>query len=194
MKMNVCLMLKAPREGFVKTRLAKDVGPGEAASIYRRLVEWQVRQIPRGWKIFVAFAPDDALEEMRDWLGGGIEFLPQSSGDLGNRLVSALAILPKPLIFLGGDCPSLTSPRLSEAAAVLASTDMVLWPSLDGGYCLLGLSGFIPEIFERINWGTSSVFQQTLARVPPGKDLHTCEPALEDIDDLASWRRCDFEL
>jgi hypothetical protein len=192
--MNVCLMLKAPREGFVKTRLAKDVGPARAVAVYRRLVEWQMRQIPAGWNIYVAFAPDDALDEMRAWLGTGPELFPQSAGDLGDRLASAMARLPTPLIFLGGDCPSLTTERLNEAAGALGSSGVVIWPAVDGGYCLLGLSAVVPQIFEGIAWGTDSVFQQTLERLPSGVELAICEPPLEDVDDVASWERCGFAL
>jgi len=190
--MNLCLMLKAPREGLVKTRLAKDVGFAAAASIYRRLVEWQMSQIPAGWRVFVAYAPDDALDEMRSWLGEDPTFLPQVAGDLGDRLVAVLAQLPRPMIFLGGDCPSLTEARLLEAARALESAGVVIWPSLDGGYCLIGCSAFLPELFQGIAWSTSTVLEETLDRLPVGVDLALLEPPLEDIDDLSAWKRCEL--
>jgi len=65
----VVAMLKAPRAGFVKTRLAQDVGPAAAATVYRRLVERQMIAIPHGWRVEVHFAPADAALEMQSWLG-----------------------------------------------------------------------------------------------------------------------------
>jgi len=53
----VCLLLKAPRSGTVKTRLARDIGSQQATMIYRALVEHQARAIPEGWDVTVHFAP-----------------------------------------------------------------------------------------------------------------------------------------
>lgn len=193
-EIHVCLMLKAPREGFVKTRLAREVGAAEAVTIYRRLVAHQLREIPAGWHRHVAFAPDSAAVEMREWLGPELDCFPQSSGTLGDRLTAAMDRLPTPVIFLGGDCPSLTSDRLLHAADALKSADLVIWPAVDGGYCLIGFAERVPEVFEGITWGTGSVFEETLARVPRGVRLEVCEPPLEDVDDLAAWRRRSAEI
>ncbi|MDX2080595.1 MAG: TIGR04282 family arsenosugar biosynthesis glycosyltransferase [Terrimicrobiaceae bacterium] len=182
-------MLKAPREGFVKTRLAKDVGQVEAVKIYRRLVEHQLQQIPSDWTTHVAYAPDDAAAEMPAWLGPEIQYFPQSPGTLGDRLIAALAQLPKPVIFLGGDCPALDTDRLLAAATALESADVVIWPAVDGGYCLIGLAKDLPEVFEKITWGTESVLEETLVQIPTGARVHLCQPPLEDIDDLPSWER-----
>jgi len=187
--MNVCLMLKAPRPGFVKTRLARDLGDDEATAAYRLLVEAQMRALPAAWDVRVAFAPDNAAAEMREWLGSGLNYFPQCDGDLGDRLTHAAQTIPGPLIFLGGDCPELTTSRLEAAATELESADIVIWPALDGGYCLLGIKKLIPEIFQEIAWGTETVFRETLARIPTGLSVRQMSPALEDVDDLASWQR-----
>ncbi len=187
--MNVCLMLKAPRPGFVKTRLARDLGDDEATAAYRSLVEVQMRALPAAWDVHIAFAPDDAAAEMRDWLGSRPDYFPQCDGDLGDRLTYVAQTITGPLIFLGGDCPELTTTRLEAAATELESADIVIWPALDGGYCLLGIKKLIPDIFQEIAWGAETVFRETLARIPEGLSVRQMSPALEDVDDLASWQR-----
>ena len=182
-------MLKAPRAGYVKTRLAAGIGSAGALDAYRKLVETQMRALPKDWSTLIAFAPSDAEEEMRQWLGPSPGYFAQCEGDLGRRLDRAAQDLGRPLLFLGGDCPQLTTSRLHEAAAALATHDVVIWPALDGGYCLLGLQGVCPEIFEGISWGKGTVFRETLERVPANLRVRVMEPPLEDVDDLPSWER-----
>jgi len=182
-------MLKAPRAGFVKTRLARDIGETDSLAAYRVLVERQMAALPEDWTAFVSFAPQDAEDEMQSWLGPHVQYLPQCDGDLGTRLDHVARKLAGPLIFLGGDCPALTRSRLIEAAEALESTDLVIWPAEDGGYCLLGFRHRIPEIFSGVSWGTESVLQETLDRIPVGVTLRVMSPPLEDVDDLPSWQR-----
>ena len=144
---NVALILKAPRPGQVKTRLASSIGAERASRVYRALVEHQLAEIPASWRIVIHFAPSDAEAEMRTWLEGlsrrGIDFISQPDGDLGVRLISAMdhgfASGADLVFFLGGDCPGTTRSYLKEAEAALAKTDMVITGALDGGYVLLGL-------------------------------------------------------
>jgi glycosyltransferase A (GT-A) superfamily protein (DUF2064 family) len=63
-----CLILKGPRIGEVKTRLADAIGVEPATMIYRALVEHQCAEIPSEWEVTVHFTPADAEEEMRCWL------------------------------------------------------------------------------------------------------------------------------
>ena len=144
---NVAILLKAPRPGQVKTRLASSIGAERATRVYRALVEHQLGQVPASWRIAIHFAPSDAEAEMRGWLerlsSRGINFRPQPDGDLGVRLISAMdygfASGADLVLFLGGDCPGITRSYLEEAEAALAKSDMVIAGALDGGYVLLGL-------------------------------------------------------
>ena len=65
----VCLFVKSPRLGEAKTRLARDIGAARAAVIYRALVEHQAAEIPVDWRVAVYFAPSNAGEDMKTWLG-----------------------------------------------------------------------------------------------------------------------------
>jgi glycosyltransferase A (GT-A) superfamily protein (DUF2064 family) len=89
------LILKAPRVGEVKTRLARSMGAERATRIYRALVEHQLVQIPASWRTVIHFAPSNAEAEMHSWLGEKFPlnrpvFVPQPNGDLGSRLISAM--------------------------------------------------------------------------------------------------------
>ncbi len=192
----VCLMLKAPIPGQVKTRLAASIGAEHAARIYRRLVEHQLANIPHRWQIHVCFSPVDALSEMREWLGPKLQYSPQAKGDLGERLVHAVDSVfrsgCKRLIVIGGDCPYLDESTLAQAAKELAKADAVLIPALDGGYCLIGVKAPHPEIFRDIDWSTGVVCAQTEAKIAQaGLTLIILNPPLEDVDDVESWRRAE---
>ena len=192
------LILKAPRAGEVKTRLARSVGAERATRIYRALVEHQLAQIPANWRTVIHFAPSDAEAEMRAWLGtfplNQPDFVPQPNGDLGSRLISAMdhgfASGADCVFFLGGDCPGLTQSYLEEAeAAAFRDADMIIAPARDGGYVLLGLKKPMASIFEGIPWGSETVFAATLhAAIAAGLSFH-CLPPLEDVDDLESCER-----
>ncbi len=196
-RITLCLMLKAPRPGSVKTRLAQDLGAAEAAAVYREMVEIQLTEVPETWAVEVHFSPANSEAEMRAWLAGLLRrdarFFPQPEGDLGARLSAALSgALARgagTVLFAGGDCPDLTRARLEEAATFREAEDVVIIPAHDGGYVLIGLRTAHISVFEDIAWSTSAVFVQTLARVVAAGLRHRALPPLEDVDDLESWRR-----
>jgi rSAM/selenodomain-associated transferase 1 len=69
------------------------------------------------------------------------------------------------VIIIGTDLYDIDDELISEAFNQLNDKDVVIGPAKDGGYYLLGMNHFIPEVFENINWSTSEVFQQTLERI-----------------------------
>jgi uncharacterized protein len=192
-----CLLLKAPREGLVKTRLALDLGFPRATAIYRALVERQLKSLPSEWTVAIHFAPTDAGSELSHWLRPhlpeGSRFIPQSEGDLGVRLNTSVHTEfshgARRLFLLGGDCPELNRSYLDDAAAQLDTHDLVLGPAIDGGYVLLGLKAPHPGLFMKIAWSTSKVLPQTLAAAASLALTTSQLTTLEDVDDLASLKR-----
>ncbi|YCM42703.1 TIGR04282 family arsenosugar biosynthesis glycosyltransferase [Verrucomicrobiaceae bacterium 227] len=189
----VLLFLKAPRPGFVKTRLAVDLGDQDACRIYRRLAEETLSIVPASWAKEVVFTPAEAEEEMKSWLGNGPDFRPQSDGNLGRRLQLASSEAfqsgAASVLLLGGDCPGITSAHLEEAAAVLARGEAVVGPAVDGGYWLLGLPSDLPQVFQNVPWSTSTVLTETLTRLQAlDLPVHHLD-LLEDVDDLSSLTR-----
>lgn len=186
-------MLKAPRPGTVKTRLALEVGASAAATIYRRLVEHQMLAIPRGWQVEVHFSPIDAAGEMRSWLGGAHDYHPQLGEDLGERLTHAIAGAfargGKRVIVIGGDCPGLDEMTLGAASRALDTADVVIGPALDGGYYLIGLKRPAAELFRGIAWSSPTVLESTLSRLREAGLSYARLPAKEDVDDLTSWEK-----
>lgn len=189
----VIAMLKAPRAGWVKTRLAHEIGAEAAAAVYRRLVEHQLVSIPREWRVEIHYAPSDAKAEMQAWLGAHHEYHAQSGRDLGERLVHAIAGAFERgavgLLVIGGDCPTLDAATLHDAWAALKSAEVVIGPALDGGYYLIGLRRPAPELFAEIPWSSPRVFAVTMQRVHAIGLSSALLPAKEDVDDLASLRR-----
>ena len=91
----------------------------------------------------------------------------QEGNDLGSRLANAFDFVLNQhdrAVVIGTDSPDLPVERIQHAFEKLNEADIVLGPTDDGGYYLLGLSRLLPEIFENISWGTDKVLQQTLQR------------------------------
>jgi rSAM/selenodomain-associated transferase 2/rSAM/selenodomain-associated transferase 1 len=189
----VLLFLKAPRPGFVKTRLAADLGEKEACDIYQQLAADSLAQVPADWPVRIHYAPAEAEEEMRFWLGDRPQYHPQPEGDLGHRLTKACEKAfregASSVILLGGDCPDLSAEHLHECALHLSAHRAVIGPAADGGYWLLALPSAQPHLFKDIPWSTSEVLPLTLERLEEANQEHEQLETLEDIDDLASWRR-----
>lgn len=187
------LMLKAPVEGAVKTRLGRDIGAAAATRAYRALVEHQLGQIPPQWHVHICYAPEGVLAAMRAWLGDEHQYSAQTEGDLGERLAAATAQHFErsggPLVILGGDCPYLSRERLIAAAVALESADAVVVPARDGGYCLLALRRAELDVFRSITWSTDAVLAQTRQRLRERGLTATELETAEDVDDGASWQR-----
>jgi rSAM/selenodomain-associated transferase 1 len=187
------LMLKAPRAGFVKTRLAAGIGADAARAAYVAMVEKQAREIPMGWAKAIHFAPADAGEEMRAWLGQSGFFTPQVDGDLGARMGAALSAAWTAgfarAVLLGGDCPWITRELLLRVERELAGCDLVIGPAADGGYYLLGINAGVAPPFAAIDWSTERVLAQTLALAEENRARVCLLPELEDVDDVGAWQR-----
>jgi hypothetical protein len=187
------VLLKAPRPGAVKTRLAQTLGAEAACAAYRQLVGQLLKRIGGIDHVQLRFAPDDAGEEIRPWLRPGWSAAGQGGGDLGERLArtfqDAFAAGARRVVVIGGDCPEIAAQDIEAAWAALARCDLVLGPAADGGYWLVGLRVMERPLFSGIAWSTGDVLQQTLdcARAA-GRTVELLRE-LHDVDTEADWRR-----
>ena len=184
----VVLFVKKPAPGFVKTRLHDCCSPEEAADIYRAFVVDSARivQQTKAELKIVAYDPPEAEGSVADLLGDvGFTYVPQLGGDLGERMHRMIRrsreMGATRTVIIGSDSPSLPPGYVDDALELLRSNGVVLGPSTDGGYYLIGQSS--PDIrpFRSIDWSTGSVFEQTLQRLegtaiallPPWYDVDT---------------------
>ena len=180
----LALFLKAPRSGTVKTRLAAEVGDRRALRLYRVLVARTLAAVREaGLDATIWFTPPDAVNEMRFWLGEW-DFRPQASGDLGARLAAAArAIEPgRGWMAVGADCPRLSAEHLREARVIVQRGELVIGPSEDGGYYLIGGPTPLPDLFSGIPWSTDRVLEETRARLERAGVGWQELPVLRDVD------------
>ncbi|WP_044170505.1 TIGR04283 family arsenosugar biosynthesis glycosyltransferase [Kamptonema formosum] len=169
-----CLIVftRYPEPGLAKTRLMPALGAQGAAELHRHLAEHtltQARELQasRSVSVEVWFAGGgEAL--MRDWLGDETVCRHQREGDLGARMSGAFEEAfsngAERAAIIGTDCPDLDARVLGTAFEQLLTSDLVLGPAADGGYYLIGLRRFVPELLTGITWGTGLVLQQTAAK------------------------------
>lgn len=187
------IFTRLPYPGTTKTRLIPALGPRGAALLHRQLGEHTLATVREGLQqnrgkpiaVEIRFT-GGTQEQMQGWLGEDWLYQPQSEGDLGDRLKvaahEAFEAGCDRVVIIGTDCPDLDAGILMQAFESLQSHDLVLGPAMDGGYYLIGLSRFIPEVFQGITWGTGEVLAQTLA-VASSESLTVAQlPELRDID------------
>jgi uncharacterized protein len=200
MDLNPCviLFLKAPEKGRVKTRLAASLGEEMVLDLYRCFVEDSIQTIAGGgYDMLICYDPPSAHPWISQWLGERHPLLPQSGGDLGERMQNAFRTAFSrgccAALIVGSDIPDLPSRFYGEALAALRDHDAVIGPAHDGGYYLIGFKRerFLPDAFTGISWNAPEVFTRTLVilgnagcrvhLLPPWRDVDT----LEDLRALA---------
>jgi len=189
----ILIFLKAPVPGQAKTRLAAGVGDDLAMEIYQKLVHRQMAALPPDWPAEVHFAPAHEERLMRAWVGESAHrtFHPQIEADLGERLTHAMhgafARGAAAVMLIGGDCPGLDQTALQAAARRLLAREVIMGPSADGGYYLLGMSRALPQLFQDVAWGTSTVAERT-REIARRHGLVWGElPTLRDVDEAEDW-------
>ena len=185
------VFVKNPIPGSVKTRLQTRYGPDQVAALYTAFVRDVLARAERidVDRRVIAFDPPDAESEVRALFGGGKaqwQYVPQVQDDLGARmreaLVQQLDSGASGAVLIGTDIPSLPAYHITQAFDLLRTKDVVLGPSTDGGYYLVGVSRSTPEIFEDVEWSTSSVLSQTIDRVQRAGHTLGLVPPWFDVD------------
>ena len=185
----IIIFVKAPRPGFVKTRLAAAIGNEAACDAYRQLAETVVANLAPLPHAELRFTPDDAENEITPWLNDGWTTRPQDEGDLGERMHRAFTEANGPAIIIGSDCPQVKLNDFITAAKTLQTHDVVIGPATDGGYWLIGLNAPCPALFEGIEWSTGGVLQSTLAKADEAGLSVQLLRELGDVDTGADWER-----
>ena len=173
----LAIFCKTPERGFVKTRLAASVGNQKALEIYLdllRITDQETKPFSSSRHLFLVSALEDSVEKMRStlqqqglFIDPKINFAIQQGEDLGQRMFAAFKNLFKnhrSVVLIGCDLPDLTSALISKAFDALQSNDLVIGPSCDGGYYLIGLKKEMPDLFKEISWSSVKVLKQTLER------------------------------
>ena len=188
----VMAFLHAPRPNLIKQRLAREIGSERALDVYRGMVERQLRQIPRGWAVEIHFAPENAGEEMRSWLGPDYSYVAQVGEDFGARIRNGFATAFSrgrgQVLAITGECPELDTGTLFEVITRLHRADLVLGPANDGGLFLIALRRAAGELFERIPWGTPNVLSLMLARAKISGVTRELLTPKDDVDTAATYR------
>lgn len=191
--------MKAPVPGVTKTRLR--LPPGKAAELQTALVRdtvGRVRFLDLG-PVVVFGTPPEKLALLEPLLPEGVTLLPQSGGDLGEKMHAAASRLfekgPELVLILGTDAPTLPRVRILRAARALEERhDATIVGSTDGGGVLLGFREPQEALFRGIDWTTKYVYRQTLERARSlGLRVHEGEPHY-DVDTPGDLVRLKGEL
>jgi len=194
----VAVMAKVPGAAPVKSRLHAALGPERATELYRCFLLDRLdglAALPSVIRRVVAFSPPEAADQMAALAPPGVDRLAQRGDDLAARLTGVFDDLFEEghiaVVAMDSDSPTLPMAYVAQAADVLAHgrADVVIGPSDDGGYYLVGLDRRCPKLFDGIPWSTSEARAATLARA---RDLGLSAlllPRWFDVDTPEDLRR-----
>jgi rSAM/selenodomain-associated transferase 1 len=201
----LAVMTKAPQAGRVKTRLTPPLSPDEAAALnicFLRDTAAAISRTADGERAqgIGVYTPIGAEAAYDDILPRDFALVPQRGDAFGERLSAATEDLLRlgfaSLCLIDSDSPTVPPHTFSRAADYLSQTEdsVVLGPSDDGGYYLIGLKKLHRPLFESIDWSTDRVLEQTVAAARKiGLRVHLL-PTWYDVDDRATLARLCNEL
>jgi rSAM/selenodomain-associated transferase 1 len=193
------IMAKAPRPGAVKTRLAPSFSPETVTEFYRCLL-YDTLTLARSLSdVEVAImCPQSDVDELAQLAGNATRIVAQKGEGLAAGLTSVFAHFAEPdergTIAFNSDSPHLPRSVLDDAFETLSSHDVVVGPTHDGGYYLVGAKAFYPTLFADDGMGTSSALDRLLSRAQAlGLSVGFAEP-FYDIDVADDLNRMAEEL
>jgi rSAM/selenodomain-associated transferase 1 len=201
----LAVMAKAPRSGKVKTRLAPPLTLDQAAAInicFLRDTTENLAAVAASGNAagIVSYTPigDEAFFETL--LPADFTLIPQRGDGFGERLLATaedlLACGYGSVCLIDSDSPTVPAAAFEQAIAELAKPGnrIILGPSDDGGYYLIGLKRSHPELFANITWSTSTVFSETIAAAQAANLEAVILPLWYDVDDTATLDILTAEL
>ena len=163
------IMAKAPRAGMVKTRLAPSLSPEAVTAFYCCLLEDTLALARSLSDVEVAIiCPDSDVNELAQWIGNEASVVAQKGEGLAAGLTSVFAHFAegqqRRVIAFNSDSPHLPRSVLEAAFETLAAHDVVVGPTHDGGYYLVGAKASHPTLFAGDGMGTRSALERLLSR------------------------------
>ncbi len=196
---------KLPEPGKVKTRLARDLGDEKAAEIYSDIASDIISRVSKSskYETFIYYDPPEKKNQIALWLKDCANMdsghlFPQKGDKLGDRISGAFERVfssgNKRVVIIGTDCTDVSTNMIEETFLELRDFDAVLGPAQDGGYYLLGLKQFVPELFQDIDWSTELVLEQTISRLDNlGLNYKPLE-TLRDLDNLNDLNNLSYDF
>ena len=185
------IFVKYPEPGKVKTRLAENIGLENAAKLYKKMAEDIIYNLSRlgDYTKIIFFDPPERRNEVIRWLKfNGLTFIEQKGNSLGEKMSNAFShafsVGADKAVVIGTDCPQITTQTIVKAFEKLEKSEVVIGPSYDGGYYLLGLRRLIPELFYDIDWSTNLVLDQTMKRLRYNDIKSEFLEMLRDVDNV----------
>lgn len=190
---------KWPELGRVKTRLIPTLGEQGALAAHQRLTLAVLDNllatglpVEFWWDRPLTAPPVEAASVLDKILEAGVVQRFQEGPGLGARMQYALASgleQYQKVLIIGSDCPAVEAGYVAEAVAALDQADVVMGPSDDGGYVLIGARRTTTGMLDSIAWGSPQVLEQTCGRLRE-EDLshHLLEPRW-DVDEAEDWER-----
>ena len=199
--MNVLIVVaKRPAPGQTKTRLTPPLSPQQAADLYECFLRDTLdlmRRVPEVRRA-IAYLPIEARDYFTQ-LAPDFDLIPQTGDDLGARLDHALTHYLdqgcERVAIMNSDGPTLPADHLALAFATLSDhADVVLGPSDDGGYYLIGLKKPAPRLLREVRMSTPDVLTDTLTLARTENLRVTQLPQWYDVDDVTSLQQLIAEL
>lgn len=199
MRQTLLIFAKQPVAGRTKTRLCPPLSHAAAAELYACFLHDTLalaRQVPASSRVIV-YQPEEAASYFAA-LAPDFDLLPQRGADLGERMdrcfTTVLGAGPGAAVLIGSDIPTLRAAYVNHAFALLGKHDLVLGPSDDGGYYLIGMRRLHPRLLREVTMSTPTVLRDTLA-IAAELDLRAALlPGWYDVDTPADLARLRAEL
>ena len=196
-KSALIIFAREPRDGKVKTRLARDLPVRAVTRLYKAFIRDVIHaalQVPCTERFIFYDAAGGASIPFLRKAAMGFRLKKQAGKDLGERMLKAFEHCHKKgfnrVAIIGSDCVTLTAKDIEIAFRELRSHDCVLGPAKDGGYYLIAMCLPCRGIFQDVAWGTSLVLAQTLDNARAlGKKVYLLHRRddIDKIDDLRSF-------
>lgn len=187
------IFVKNARRGHVKTRLASSLGEEKALAIYLALCE-RVRNVCYGFSgICYVYYSESIPSEPDLWEDSFfIKRTQRPLNDLGLRMKAVfkeLLAVHTSVILIGTDIPHLSAELLEESILLSKDTDVIIGPSDDGGYYLIGMKKPNDYLFENMTWSVDNVLSETIHRIFKNNRTYHLLTTLPDIDTVEDWEK-----
>lgn len=200
-KQALIIFSKPPLPGKTKSRLAADVGDVFAAELSQAMLLDILEESKKlqGVKLFLFYPPDSDPEQFSFYNDGTVTFQKQVGEDLGERMNFAIESLLCDggfcrVMIIGSDCAGHTACTLSNAFEELERSEFVIQPAEDGGYVLVGMSQLFSSVFRGVQWGGSSVYEDTMDIVS-SKDIEfSVLPVSFDVDRVEDLKKLESHV